>query len=105
MLGKECKDYLGNVYRSQQDMCDFYGISSKLYSGRRRQGWPVEDCLLKPLRDNSCVDYLGNKYSSFNQMCEAPEPFVFQKSLDGFLLPDGIVKASLTDQPNIIRCT
>ncbi len=44
-VGKECKDYLGNVYVSITDMCNNYGISPKTYKNRILKGVTLKDAL------------------------------------------------------------
>lgn len=68
---KNCKDHLGNVYKSIKDMCDFYSISTNTYRNRiNNLGWSLEKALTEPLT-YACEDHLGNKYTSERDMCKA----------------------------------
>lgn len=66
----EVQDHLGNVYRTQREMCNAYGISTTLFCKRRERGSSLEECLTGLKRDY-CTDHLGNKYSTKKEMCEA----------------------------------
>ena len=71
-MKRECKDHLGNHYKSVRDMCRFYNITPNTYYNRIALGWKLED-ILNPTdfsNKSTCCDHLGHQYSSFNQMCE-----------------------------------
>ena len=38
---KECTDHLGNVYKTEADMCRAYGIKNSTYTSRRKLGWTL----------------------------------------------------------------
>lgn len=76
--GKEIFDHLGNKYSSIKEMCEHYGITPVIYSGRIREGWSIEDILTVKVGERknetgwvSSEDHLGNKYKSKAEMCRA----------------------------------
>ena len=69
-MKKEWKDHLGNIYRSQKDMCAFYGITCKTLGGRLYRGWSLKDALTTPQNDTSIV-YQGQEYPSLRALCIA----------------------------------
>lgn len=73
---KRCRDHFGNEYESIKAMCEHYGISCKMFEGRRSFGWSLKDALTKPRHHSGgrkaspCYDHLGNEYASISDMCE-----------------------------------
>ena len=66
---KMCKDHLGNTYSSIKEMCVHYGVPFKLYSGRIRQGWTIEQALTKSTKDTYCQDHQGCSFTDIKAMC------------------------------------
>lgn len=62
-------DHLGNTYNSIKAMCDYWGISYRVYSMRRYLGWDIEKALTEPVGHN-VSDHLGNYFSSEMEMCK-----------------------------------
>ena len=49
---KQCRDHLGNLYRSKGDLCEHYGISYWTLTARLKRGMPLEEALTKKVRGN-----------------------------------------------------
>lgn len=68
------EDHLGNKFKSQKEMCEYWGISQSVYSGRVAANWTTERALTTPVHQiciKPCEDHLGNKYNSIVDMCRA----------------------------------
>lgn len=74
-MKKNCKDHLGNTFKSINDKCRFYKIDRRTYQSRKKKGWSEEDALLRstinslmtPYKQNS--DHRGNIFSSIAEKC------------------------------------
>ena len=77
-----CTDHIGTSFDSRIDMCNHYGITLKMYSGRMGRGWSLEETLTTGLRKNrikrktspaarQCCDYNGIIYKSLKDMANA----------------------------------
>lgn len=66
------QDHKGKHFESQKEMCEYYGISTKLFSERRRKGWSLEKCLRspKPIKKPSekVQDHKGNQFKTVKDM-------------------------------------
>ena len=58
-------DFLGNVFGSKQEMCQFYGVSCKTFDARIKYGWSMKEALLI----SSVRDFEGKEFSSKEEMC------------------------------------
>jgi len=65
---KECKDHLGNCYKSITAMCRAYNISSSLFNRRISAGKSIEEALTTAV---GCKDHKGNIYKSRGEMAKA----------------------------------
>lgn len=65
-------DHLGNVYKSERDMCEHFGIDSGTYRTRIKSGWSMKQALETPakLMNTTVEDHLGNKFNSIADMCK-----------------------------------
>lgn len=65
-------DHLGNVYKSERDMCEHFGIDSGTYYTRIKSGWSMKQALETPakLMNTTVEDHLGNKFNSIADMCK-----------------------------------
>ena len=52
------KDYLGNEYNSQKEMCEHYDINPKTFRSRIRYKWDLKDTLTKDAQESKPKDYL-----------------------------------------------
>ena len=66
----ECKDHLGNEYKSLSAMCRAYGITVSLYRARLKSGWDLETALTVSKTRKVCKDHLGNEFASIAEMLE-----------------------------------
>ena len=66
----ECCDHLGNKFKSQAEMCRYYGVEPRIYRNRIRLGWTIADALTKKGAGKECFDHLGNKFNSIKEMYE-----------------------------------
>lgn len=69
---KKCKDHLGNEFKTIEDMCTHWNISSGLYRVRIANGMPLEVALTTPVRKQvkyNAVDHKGVMYKSLIEMC------------------------------------
>lgn len=48
---KKIVDHLGNAFETEKKMCEFYKISYKTYSARKRYGWDLKKILTTKIRD------------------------------------------------------
>lgn len=70
---KPCVDHLGNKYPSIKAMCDAYGICSKLFYVKRKEGHSVEAILTRntpKINVWKCKDHLGQEFESKAAMCQ-----------------------------------
>ena len=68
-----CQDHLGNHYNSQTEMARAYGLTIKVFAGRKRLGWDIEKILTTPIKrrfDHQDFIYNGITYTSKNDFCE-----------------------------------
>ena len=71
-------DHLGNRYNTISEMAEHYGITDKIYWGRKRQcKWPLEKILTTPValpnqtaNAITICDHLGNEFISISEMCK-----------------------------------
>lgn len=62
-------DHNGNKYKSVNDMCRHYGISTATYYSRLSKGYSSEESLTLS-KHTTCTDHLGNEFDSIKSMCE-----------------------------------
>lgn len=87
-------DHLGNLYASEKEMCDHYGVQYSTFRLRQLNGWNLEQSLTEPPRHkpskrknsakknshkkskagqkkkSAVKDHLGNAYPSIKAMCQ-----------------------------------
>lgn len=61
------KDHNGVEYKSIQDMCDAWGITTVTYYNRIRYGWNMEKRLKGKF---TATDHLGNEYKTKKEMLD-----------------------------------
>ena len=67
------RDHKGNAFKTQNDMCNYWGVNVSSYIARRNKGLSIEESLtMESGRTSSkkCVDHKGNVFNSLNEMCE-----------------------------------
>lgn len=58
-------DHLGNVFKSESEMCKYWNIKYSAYHNRKRKGVTLEEALTTPvLEQTTCIDHLGNVFKS-----------------------------------------
>lgn len=62
-----CTDHTGQTFPSQKAMAEAWGISPKIYMGRVRRGWSVEEALTGR---KTCSDHTGRVFPTIKDMCE-----------------------------------
>ena len=71
-------DHLGNRYKTVQEMCKVYGVSTNAYLYRLKAGYTKKEALTGDINNNSnkantvnkkVYDHLGNKFNSITEMC------------------------------------
>lgn len=70
---KRVKDHLGKEFRSETDMCRYYGVKVGTYRKRIEAGIDKETALYPGKlgkKKEVYYDHLGNKYYSIKEMCE-----------------------------------
>ena len=79
-----CRDHLGNVFKSQTAMCEYWNSDVNLFVklAHVNPGLSVERRLELSKRsgtDTSVIDHLGNKFKTIEEMCEYhnTEPSVY----------------------------
>lgn len=66
-----CKDYMGNVFNDESEMCKHWGITEELYKFRIKKGYSVMEALCYNSVTNApFVDFMGNKFKNVDEMCE-----------------------------------
>lgn len=70
MKAVECKDHLGNIYKSKNEMCKKYNISRYTLRSRLELGWTLEDALTGDYIINSKIikDYLNREFPTLKDM-------------------------------------
>lgn len=74
-------DHMGNTFKTQREMCEFWGVPQSVYSGRKSSNWTTEAALTTPVNKiciKPCEDHLGNKFGSITDMCKHWGYFVFK---------------------------
>lgn len=97
---RECKDHLGNIYKTTGEMYKAYGLTKEQYRKRKKMGWSLEKILTEPIVNSKkeCMDHLGNKYDSITEMCEA---YGIEAHLYSGRIKQGkTVKQALTGEPS-----
>ena len=66
-------DHLGNSFKTQKEMCEYWGIGTNAYQQRIKKGFTTEEALTTPLRKGVASrfhvrDHLDNVYSSLKEM-------------------------------------
>lgn len=62
-------DHKGNIFKNQEEMCKYWGLSKSLYKQRIKDGMTKEEALTTPVKKcGTFVDYLGNEFESFREM-------------------------------------
>ena len=67
LFGKECTDHLGNVYKSQREMCKAYNLDYSTFRHRINTGMSLQ----KALSHNKVIDHTGKIFKSELGMCRA----------------------------------
>lgn len=74
---KECKDHLGNSFKSIRDMCRFWNTTESAYHKRVSTGMSLEDALTLPLNSGGrkrkemiYTDFKGNRFTTVQSMCD-----------------------------------
>ena len=74
---KECKDHLGNSFKSIRDMCRFWNTTESAYHKRVSTGMSLEDALTLPLnsggrkrKEMMYTDFKGNSFTTVQSMCD-----------------------------------
>ena len=67
MLGNSCVDHLGNIYKSERDMCAAYKIEHSTFMHRIGKGMSIEEALMH----YEVYDHNGIAYKSEVEMCKA----------------------------------
>lgn len=65
----ETTDHLGKKYNTVKSMCDSYGITTSVYTNRKKLGWNLEKILTTPTksREHEVIDHKGNKFTSISE--------------------------------------
>lgn len=73
-VNKSIEDHLGNKYSKVVDMLNAWGISHRLYQGRKNRGWSLEKILTTPINKTQvgkkCVDFNGKEFQSISLMAK-----------------------------------
>lgn len=92
-------DHLGNKFRSERKMCDYYHIDPGTFYSRRKSGWSLEDALTvstdKVKQDKICYDFNDKKFSTQKDMCEyygISTDTYFNRLKRGWSLQDALTK-------------
>ena len=64
---KYVEDYVGNLFYSVEEMCDYYGVDIDTYYERINNGYSKCQALMPSIE---CVDHLDQTYSSISEMCK-----------------------------------
>lgn len=65
---KECKDHLGNTYKSFKQMCEIYNKSVHTVFNRLNMGWSLEEALTKEIEViRKSIVVFGIRYDSINE--------------------------------------
>jgi hypothetical protein len=70
---QDITDHEDRVFKTQKDMCEYWGVREKTYHDRKSKGWPLKECLSKENTQNSgdlILDHLGKKFDSVKEMCD-----------------------------------
>ncbi len=60
------KDHLGNEFKTQKEMCIYYGIAPSTYCRRIQRGWTLEEALIgKQIH----VEFNGKYHKSIDELC------------------------------------
>ena len=71
-IAKPCTDHLGNVFDSENSMCQTWGVSRTAYRNALAKGYSSGEALFNALvktRNHVCQDHLGTIYKSEAEMC------------------------------------
>ena len=106
-IGKNGKvfDHKGNEYLSEKAMCEKYEIKYETYSGRKRRGLSLEECLAKP-KENPVYDHNRQKFPNKKALCAHynVDPSTFQNRIDkGWPLKKALTTPSRKD-PSKLSC-
>lgn len=72
-------DHLGNNFKTQKEMCEYWHIETNTYKARIRSKWPIEDALTVPKngkrrniseKETHVTDHFGHKFKSIGAMCD-----------------------------------
>ena len=95
---KECRDHLGNLFSSQKEMCNYYGVGQTVLAGRMKLGWSLEEALTSGKisgRAKECEDHTGKKFNSMTEMAEEygiPDTLLSSRLKRGWSLEDSLTK-------------
>jgi len=67
LFGKDCIDHLGNVYKSQREMCQAYNLDYGTFRHRVNTGMSIQEAL----SHNEFIDHTGKVFRSELEMCKA----------------------------------
>ena len=69
---KPCTDHKGNVFNSEKEMCEYWGINNVTFYSRIKVGISLKDALETEIINNfkQSTDHLGNVFNSVAEMCE-----------------------------------
>ena len=73
-IAKPCTDHLGNVFDSENSMCQTWGVSRTAYRNALAKGYSSGEALLNAVvktRNLVCQDHLGITYKTKSEMCRA----------------------------------
>ena len=71
-IAKPCTDHLGNVFDSENSMCQTWGVSRTVYRKALAEGYSSGEALFNALaktRNLVCQDHLGTTFKSEAEMC------------------------------------
>lgn len=63
-------DHLGQEFKSQNDMCRYWGVAPSLYIYRIKHGWTKERALTTR-NERNVFDHKGNEYANTEELCRA----------------------------------
>ena len=68
----EAIDHLGRKYNTVKAMCDSHGITTSVYTNRKRLGWDLEKILTTPSqpKNRKVIDHKGNTFESISKCAE-----------------------------------
>lgn len=69
---KICYDFQGNKFKSQNEMCEYYGITRRMLKSRLLKGLTLEEALTLPKQNDTSRhqyhDMFGNHFDSLNKL-------------------------------------